>query len=273
MSGACNRRARTGLQAALSAGRDDALHLYVFDLLHMDGWDLRGCALADRKRLLEGLADWKGAMRYSGHYLGQAAELHAGACRMGLEAIVCKRADALYKPGRGSSWVKLKCAGREEFVVLGWSPPDGSRVGIGSLNVGYYDPDGHLHYAGGVGTGFSDSELLDWRARLDGMEADAPEGLLYAGDPIDGVGDLGQAGTRCRGELHGLVGRRADQASRLPGHPRGQGGPRRGQAGRRPGGAPGPPTSGGPENARGRARVGTGQCPRSGGSRNRGGRR
>jgi bifunctional non-homologous end joining protein LigD len=103
---------------------------------------------------------------------------------MGLEGIVCKQIDAPYHAGRRRDWLKLKCAGREEFVVLGWTAPQGSRSGIGSLHLGFFDADGRLHYVGGVGTGFSDTELKAIRAQLDGLaEKTSPPGLLYAGDP------------------------------------------------------------------------------------------
>ena len=174
-----------GLQAVLKAGRDATLVYYAFDLLHLDGWDLRPCALLNRKRALETAVRWNGMIRYSEHHQGQAPELHANACRMHLEGIVCKRADAPYQAGRNGIWLKLKCLGREEMIVLGWTPPSGSRVGIGALQLGYHDPAGALHYAGGVGTGFSNSELDSLRLRLEPLRADAPPGLLLAGDPID----------------------------------------------------------------------------------------
>ena len=175
-----------GLQAALKAGRDETLVFYAFDLLHRDGWDLRPCTLLDRKRVLKTAVPWNGMIRYSDHHQGQAQELHASACRMHLEGIICKRADAPYQAGRGGSWLKLKCLGREEMIVLGWTPPAGSRVGIGALQLGYRDADGGLHYAGGVGTGFSDKELNSLRTRLEPLRADAPAGLLLApGEPID----------------------------------------------------------------------------------------
>jgi bifunctional non-homologous end joining protein LigD len=173
------------LQAALSEGRDRALHVFVFDLLHLNGWDLRPCKLTDRKRVLAGLADWKGMFRYSDHIAGDAAPVRRQACRMKLEGILCKRADAPYRAGRSRDWLKLKCAGREEFVVLGWTPPGGSRTGLGSLHVGYYDGEGRLHYAGGVGTGFSEQELDALRRRLDALAVDAPAEILVAGDPLE----------------------------------------------------------------------------------------
>jgi bifunctional non-homologous end joining protein LigD len=173
------------LQAALSEGRDAALHYYLFDLLHLNGWDLRPCALVERKRVLSGLAGWTGMLRYSDHQAGDTARMRQEACRMKLEGIICKRADAPYRAGRGHGWLKVKCAGREELIVLGWTPPSGRRAGLGSLHLGYYDADHRLHYAGGVGTGFSDAELAALSARLAALASDQPRELVAAGDPLD----------------------------------------------------------------------------------------
>jgi bifunctional non-homologous end joining protein LigD len=175
-----------GLQAALKAGRDDRLLFYVFDLLHLDGWDLRPCSLLKRKQVMEGLTEWTAMLRYSDHQVGQAPAMWHSACQMQLEGIVCKQADAPYHSGRGGGWVKVKCTGREELIVLGWTPPAGSRVGIGAVHVGYYDRSGQLYYAGGVGSGFDDKELQAFRGRLDGMQtATPPPSMLVSGDPID----------------------------------------------------------------------------------------
>ena len=157
------------LQAALKAGRDGSLVYYAFDLLHLNGWDLRPCALLDRKRVLASAAPWGGMVRHSDHHEGQAAELYQNACRMGLEGVICKRGDRPYRSGRSGDWLKLKCLGREEFIVIGYSPPGGTRVGIGGLQLGYRDAEGNLHYAGGVGTGFDDAELRRLRDRLEAM--------------------------------------------------------------------------------------------------------
>jgi bifunctional non-homologous end joining protein LigD len=173
------------LQDALSAGQDGKLHFYAFDLLHFNGWDLRPCAVLERKRVLSGLGPWDGMFRFSDHHFGDATGMLREACRMRLEGIVCKQSDAPYRPGRGHGWVKVKCQEREEFVVLGWTPPKGSRTGLGSLHLGYYDPQGQLHYAGGVGTGFSEDELSRLRAKLDDLATPRPAGLLIAGDPIE----------------------------------------------------------------------------------------
>ncbi len=173
------------LQAALSAGKDATLYFHLFDLLHLDGWDLRDCALLERKRVLQGLKNWQGLLRYSDHHSGDPAAMRRAACRLKLEGIVCKQADAPYRAGRGHGWLKVKCQGREEFVVLGWTPPRGSRTGLGALHLGYYDSRHGLHYAGGVGTGFSDDELGSLRDKLDALAADPPRGLFVAGEPLE----------------------------------------------------------------------------------------
>ena len=173
------------LQAALSGGRDDTLVFYLFDLLYLDGWDLRGCALRDRKQQLKQLDSWRGMLRYSDHHEGDTTQMRQAACQMKLEGIICKRADAPYRSGRGFDWLKVKCAGREEFVVLGWTEPAGSRAGLGSMHLGYYDPQGQLHYAGGCGSGFSDDTLSLLRDRLNGLGSPPPRRLLVAGEDLE----------------------------------------------------------------------------------------
>jgi bifunctional non-homologous end joining protein LigD len=173
------------LQAALSNGHDHTLVYYLFDLLHLDGWDLRNCALRDRKDRLRGLDTWHGMLRYSDHHQGDAARMRQAACKMKLEGIICKKADAPYRPGRGHDWLKVKCAGREELLVIGWTEPAGSRTGLGALHLGYYDRNKNLHYAGGVGTGFSDETLAMLRDRLDGLATTPPRNLHLAGEDLE----------------------------------------------------------------------------------------
>ncbi len=171
------------LQTALSQGRDGQLFYYLFDLLHLNGWDLRACTLRARKTLLQTLAAWRGALRYSDHIEAEGSRMHKSACGMGLEGIICKRADGPYKAGRGGLWLKVKCAGREEFVVLGWTDPQRGRTSFGALHLGFYDATGALHYAGGVGSGFSAKELGRVRSKLDALAGAPPPSLLFAGDP------------------------------------------------------------------------------------------
>jgi bifunctional non-homologous end joining protein LigD len=105
---------------------------------------------------------------------------------MELEGIVCKSISAPYRIGRSSSWVKVKCDLREQLIVVGWTLPAGSRVGLGVLHLAYYDPQGLLHYAGAVGTGFDDRELARLRGMLDVLPVTGPPvGMLYAGEPLE----------------------------------------------------------------------------------------
>src|SRR5690606_15662932 len=122
----------SALQADLSAGRSDRFVFYAFDLLHLDGYDLQKVTLLERKRLLEQLlAEVNGLVRYSSHFAESGALVLRHACRLSLEGVVSKRADAPYRPGRGRSWVKSKCSARQEFVIAGYVPSSVSRRAIG----------------------------------------------------------------------------------------------------------------------------------------------
>jgi bifunctional non-homologous end joining protein LigD len=178
------------LKSDLSDGRSDRLFYYLFDLPYLDGHDLRRCRLTDRKAALKTLLQGHdgGALRFSDHVEGSAEPMRAKACAMHLEGIICKRADARYESGRSKSWLKVKCIGREEFVILGFTEPSGSREGLGSLHLGYYDGEGALHYAGGVGTGFDRKTLTVLRRALDGLEVKAgPSIVFHAGEVPKGI--------------------------------------------------------------------------------------
>jgi DNA ligase D-like protein (predicted ligase) len=153
------------IQNALEHG-DASLVYFAFDLPHLDGEDLPDLPLVDRKARLQALlAGAPDSIRYSDHQVGHGPAFHKAACEHGLEGIVSKRADGRYEPDR-RSWLKIKCLNREEFVVVGWSDPEGSRHRIGALLLGYYTPDGKLIYAGRVGTGMTVAELERLYARL-----------------------------------------------------------------------------------------------------------
>jgi len=128
-------------------------------LLYLDHEDLTALPLVDRKArlalLLEGAP---GCLRYNDHQIGRGPAFHRMACEHGLEGIVSKRVHGRYEPDR-RSWLKTKCLNREEFIVVGWSDPEGGRHRIGSLLLGYFTPDGDLIYAGRVGTGMPVAEL------------------------------------------------------------------------------------------------------------------
>jgi len=104
-------------------------------------------------------------LRYNDHQIGEGPAFHRLACEHGLEGIVSKRIDGRYEPDR-RSWLKVKCLNREEFVVVGWSDPEGSRHRIGALLLGYYTPAGDLIYAGRAGTGMPVAELERLYGRL-----------------------------------------------------------------------------------------------------------
>src|SRR5437764_9130709 len=153
------------IQAASDSRNAANLVFFLFDLLFLDGEDLMGLPVVDRKARLAELLNGVGSpLQYSDHQIGRGPAFHTEACKLGLEGIVSKRADAPYVPGNRGLWVKTKCMNREEFIVVGWSDPEGSRPYLGSLLLGYYDDDGKLIYAGRAGSGISDAELEGlWR--------------------------------------------------------------------------------------------------------------
>lgn len=162
----------SALQADLAEGRTDRMVYYVFDLLHLDGRDLTGLPLVDRKRLLEGLvAPASGAVRISEHLSDKGEVVLRHACRLGLEGIISKLRDSPYLPGRGKAWVKSKCSARQEFVVAGFVPSTVSSRAIGSLVLGVYDGD-KLKSVGRVGTGFSVTLAEQLYERLQALETD-----------------------------------------------------------------------------------------------------
>jgi bifunctional non-homologous end joining protein LigD len=177
------------LQDAIAEGKTGRLHFFAFDLLYRDGWDLTGAALEDRKAALAEIIppQTHGMLGYSDHHAGSGPAFLRQACNFKLEGIVSKRRDAPYRPGRGSSWFKIKCRNREEFIVIGFTDPEGRREGFGALIAGYYDPSGKLRYAGRVGTGFSGARLAELRKRLDRLVVTEPPVELPKGAPCKGV--------------------------------------------------------------------------------------
>ena len=135
------------LQNALTA-KDAPLSFFAFDLVYLDGYDLRSVVLTERKRLLRGIVgDGVGVIRVGPEVQGHGDEFFKQACTLRLEGAVCKRADSLYHDGaRTRDWVKVKCTRRQEMVIGGYTDPQGSRNGFGALLLGIYD-NGKLRYA------------------------------------------------------------------------------------------------------------------------------
>ena len=145
---------------------------FVFDLLHLDGWDLREAPLEARKgvlrRLLDGAPE---ALRFSDHVRGHGPAFFEEARKAGLEGVVSKRSDAPYRAGRGGDWRKAKCRLAQELVIGGWTDPSDGRASIGALHVGFYEGD-ELVYAGKVGSGFSERMVADLLRRLEARRRD-----------------------------------------------------------------------------------------------------
>jgi bifunctional non-homologous end joining protein LigD len=147
-----------------------AVFYYLFDLLHLDGHSTRSLPLRERKALLRDLLDWHDPLRFTSHRNADGEKYFQQACARGWEGLIAKRADAPYPSGRSRDWLKFKCEQGQEFVVGGWTDPQGSRVGFGALLLGYYDEGGDLVYAGKVGTGFDTKTLRSLHDRLNSLE-------------------------------------------------------------------------------------------------------
>ncbi|MCW8195104.1 DNA ligase D [Proteobacteria bacterium 005FR1] len=163
-----------GLQEALSAGISVGLVYQLFDLQHLNGYDLTAVPLRQRKAVLQQLLAASGftssaTIRYTDHIDGQGPAFAEQACKLGLEGIICKRAEGRYPSGRSKDWLKVKCTGREELLICGYTDPGGSRSGFGSLLLGAWYGTA-LIYAGKVGTGFSDRDLRNLHTRLRKLE-------------------------------------------------------------------------------------------------------
>lgn len=145
------------------------VYFYLFDVVHLDGFDLSGVPLIDRKRLLRRLMRFGGPLRFSTYRLTEGERLYTDACARGWEGLIAKHLAAPYTHGRSKDWLKFKCASGQELVVGGFTDPKGGRVGFGALLLGHYEGD-RLLYAGKVGTGFDTATLRTLDQRLRGVE-------------------------------------------------------------------------------------------------------
>lgn len=146
-----------------------AVFLYLFDLLELDGRDLRPLPLRERKAKLRRGVQFGGPIRSTTHRVGDGEQAYRYACEHGWEGVIAKRADSPYVAARSRDWLKLKCNRAQELVVGGWTEPRGSRTRFGALLVGYYAGE-QLRYAGKVGTGFDGATLDRLGDQLERLE-------------------------------------------------------------------------------------------------------
>jgi bifunctional non-homologous end joining protein LigD len=161
------------LQGAFDSSRTAGIVFYLFDLPWCAGYDLGEVPLVERRAVLQRIVDRKphDSVRFSQEFDAPPRQVLESACKLGLEGVIGKRRDSAYANRRSSDWIKLKCHQRQEFVIGGWTDPQGSRAGLGSLLLGVYDEHRQLQYAGNVGTGFNDKTLRELRQRLDAVAA------------------------------------------------------------------------------------------------------
>jgi bifunctional non-homologous end joining protein LigD len=167
---------RAQLRRALDirhASVDCPVTFFAFDLLAFEDFDLRTLPLTERKALLRRTVPPAGVIRILDHFVAEGEVLYQQVQKLGLEGIVAKRASSPYKPGRSAAWVKIRTRRTEDFVIVGFSAPKGSRSGFGALYLGAYRA-GQLVYSGRAGTGFTDQQLTTFRATLEGMRRNHP---------------------------------------------------------------------------------------------------
>ncbi len=161
-----------------------AVFYYIFDIVHLDGFDLTSLALRDRKRLLRMSMSFGGPLRLTPHRNTAGEAYFSHACRSGWEGVVAKLAKSKYVHRRSPQWLKFKCQQGQEFVIGGFTDPRNSRLGFGALLLGYYRGDDFV-YAGKVGTGFDERSLLGLSQRLAALEIN--RSAFTAGNPPRGA--------------------------------------------------------------------------------------
>jgi bifunctional non-homologous end joining protein LigD len=162
------------LQQAFDGANTADIVYFLFDAPYLDGADLRDEPLETRRAMLKAVLDKAASptLRFSDEFGSDPDELVAAACKLGLEGVIGKRRESRYVGRRSPDWIKLKCGQRQEFVIAGYTDPQGARTGIGALLLGTHDENGVLQYAGNVGTGFNEASLRDLKKKLDALATD-----------------------------------------------------------------------------------------------------
>ena len=159
------------LQNAFDKAATKDIVFYLFDVPYSDGHDLRSVPLIARRAYLQSLFtdNTPESLRYSDTFDAPPVAVVASACQLGLEGVIGKRKTSTYVSRRSRDWIKLKCSKRQEFVIGGYTDPQGTRTGFGSLMLGVHDDEGKLQYVGNVGTGFNDKTLSEVTRRLEAL--------------------------------------------------------------------------------------------------------
>ena len=169
-----SERARLTRASDVARGAvEQAASLFLFDLVAVEGFDVRPLPLLERKRLLRTIVPEVGALRYLEHYEKNGEAVFSQANRLGLEGVVGKKADAPYRGGRSGNWLKVRAERTDDLVVVGYTRPKGSRAGFGALHLATYEGRA-LVYAGRVGTGFDTAQLEEYAAALEGSRRPKP---------------------------------------------------------------------------------------------------
>lgn len=163
----------SALQDAISNGDPEAL-FFAFDILKLDGEDLKDLPNIDRKERLRPIIPGTGAIHFAEHVVGSGEPLLRAMCDAGLEGIISKRAAASYQGKRSKAWLKVKCTKRQEFVIIGWTQSSARLRALGALLVATRDRGSDLRYAGKVGTGFAAETLDKLRAELEPLATETP---------------------------------------------------------------------------------------------------
>ena len=172
------------LQSAFDTSDVGDIVLYLFDLPYCDGRDIRAVPLEQRRARLKAIVTRHtiDSLRFSEAFDGAMNDLLRAACRLGLEGVIGKRLGSRYVSQRSTDWIKLKCGERQEFVVGGFTQPQGSRDAFGALLLGVHQEDGSLIYAGKVGSGFNATSLREIAAKLKPLsQASSP----FVGAPLE----------------------------------------------------------------------------------------
>ena len=160
------------LQQSFESNKSEKIVLYLFDVVYFKGYDLRAIPLTKRRAILTNLLEKVDSdhVRLSEIFEASPESLLKSACQLGLEGLILKRANSPYSCSRSTDWLKLKCKQRQEFVIIGYTPPNGLRSAFGALLLALYDEKGDLIHVGNVGSGFNQKTLTETKLKLDAIE-------------------------------------------------------------------------------------------------------